>query len=454
MSEHEIYLGIDIGSTKVAAVLAKPKKLSNHTMLQVIGMGSARNEGVHRGNINNPIKTKDAIRQALEMAAKKADRIDLLSHNLFASVNVSGTHLATTSETGSVACHAVGVQGRDVKSLFETMQQTFDSDTNQIIHLLPLKFSVGEQHEIIDPVGHTGLKLSGDFKIITAKKSALHQIKDSLQKANLSVNEEDGFSASPLASGLAILSEDHKSLGVVLVDIGGGTTDIAIYHDGLLCHTVVLPFGGNHITNDIREGCHLTHESAEEAKIFLGETEPKNCSLNTMLVIPTAEGIPPIEIVARNVILIARARLREIAALVLSEIKKAGYEHKLRAGIILTGGTSKIKGIESIFREITGMYVQIGSPKNLERSNSALDSLITDPSYTTALGLAWSSVKPLDKRIEKTTVSPEPEQKKPSSSWSIPGFRKSTSQESTIKEISTFIWKGLTQDDIKGHDDY
>lgn len=454
MSDNEFYLGIDIGSTKVAAVLAKPKRQNNHVMLQVLGIGSARNEGVHRGNINNPIKTKEAIRLALEIAAKKAERTDLLTHLLSATVNVSGTHLETTSETGSVTCKSASVKGEDVGFLFENMQQTFDSDNSQIIHLLPLKFSVGEQHEIEDPVGHIGLKLSGDFKIVTAKKSALHQIKDSLQKANIQIDEEDGFAASPLASGLAVLSEDHKNLGVVLVDIGGGTTDIAIYHDGLLRHTIVLPYGGNHITNDIKEGCHLTAESAEEAKTTLGETDPNACSLNQLLVVPTAEGIPPIEIVARNIVLIARARLREIAALVLAEVKKAGYEHKLRAGVVLTGGTAKINGIENIFREVTGMYVQIGKPKNVERTNSALhDALINDPSYTTALGLAWSSIKPLDKRFIKAKVSQEPERKKTNSGWSLPSFGKSV-KDFNIKEIGTFIWKGLTQDDIKGQDSY
>lgn len=451
MSENVIFLGIDIGSTKVAAILAKPKVYNNHTMLEVVGLGSARNEGVYRGIINNPVKTKEAIRQALEIAAKKAERPDLLNYPLTATVNVSGTHLETLSETGSVTCKSASVKGEDVGVLFEDMQQTYDSDSNQIIHLLPLKFAVGEQHEIDDPVGHIGLKLSGDFKIITAKKTALYQIKDSLQKANIQVDDEDGFAASPLASGLAILTEDHKNLGVVLVDIGGGTTDIAIYHEGLLRHTVVLPFGGNHITNDIREGCHLTQESAEEAKTTLSETNPNACSLNTLLVVPTADGIPPIEIVARNIVLIARARLREIAALVFAEVKKAGYEHKLRAGIVLTGGTAKINGIDSIFREITGMYVQIGKPQNLERINGPLhDSLMNDPAFATALGLAWSSIKPLDKRvIKKSKQEKEQEKKKTGSLWGGFGIK-----DLKIKDVGTFIWKGLMQDDMEGKDSY
>jgi cell division protein FtsA len=451
MSENVIFLGIDIGSTKVAAILAKPKIYNNHTMLEVVGLGSARNEGVYRGIINNPVKTKEAIRQALEIAAKKAERPDLLNYPLTATVNVSGTHLETLSETGSVTCKSASVKGEDVGVLFEDMQQTYDSDSNQIIHLLPLKFAVGEQHEIDDPVGHIGLKLSGDFKIITAKKTALYQIKDSLQKANIQVDNEDGFAASPLASGLAILTEDHKNLGVVLVDIGGGTTDIAIYHEGLLRHTVVLPFGGNHITNDIREGCHLTQESAEEAKTTLSETNPNACSLNTLLVVPTADGIPPIEIVARNIVLIARARLREIAALVFSEVKKAGYEHKLRAGIVLTGGTAKINGIDSIFREVTGMYVQIGKPQNLERINGPLhDSLMNDPAFATALGLAWSSIKPLDKRvIKKSKQEKEQEKKKTGSLWGGFGIK-----DLKIKDVGTFIWKGLMQDDMEGKDSY
>jgi cell division protein FtsA len=451
MSDNVIFLGIDIGSTKVAAILAKPKTHNNHTMLEVVGIGSARNEGVYRGIINNPVKTKEAIRQALEIAARKAERPDLLNYPLTATVNVSGTHLETMSETGSVTCKSASVKGEDVAVLFEDMQQTYDSDSNQIIHLLPLKFAVGEQHEIDDPVGHIGLKLSGDFKIITAKKTALFQIKDSLQKANIQVDNEDGFAASPLASGLAVLTEDHKNLGVVLVDIGGGTTDIAIYHEGLLRHTVVLPFGGNHITNDIREGCHLTQESAEEAKTTLSETNPNACSLNTLLVVPTADGIPPIEIVARNIVLIARARLREIAALVFAEVKKAGYEHKLRAGVVLTGGTAKINGIDSIFREVTGMYVQIGKPQNLERINGPLhDSLMNDPAFATALGLAWSSIKPLDKRVVKRSkTEKEQEKKKTGGLWGSFGIK-----DLKIKDVGTFIWKGLMQDDMAGKDSY
>lgn len=453
MSENNVFhLGIDIGSTKVAAVLAKLKKHNNHSMLEVIGLGSARNEGVYRGIINNPIKTKDAIRQALELAAKKAQMADLLHYPLTATVNVSGTHLETTSETGSITCKSTFVQGDDVAALLADMQQTFDSDTNQIIHLLPLKFAVGDQHDIKDPVGHTGLKLSGNFQIVTAKKSAIHQIRDSLQKANIQVDEEDGFAASPLASGLAVLSEDHKNLGVVLVDIGGGTTDIAIYHEGLLRHAAVLPFGGNHITNDIKEGCNLTHESAEEAKTTLGETNPDVCSLNTILMVPTADGIPPIEIVARNIVLIARARLREIAALVFAEIKKAGYEHKLRAGVILTGGTSKINGIDSIFRDVTKMHVQIGKPQNLERFNAPIhDSLVNDPSYATALGLAWSSIKPLDKRVEKKSKQEKEQEKKKTSSsiWGNFGIK-----DIKIKEVGSYIWKGLMHDDMEGKDKY
>ncbi len=452
MSENIIFLGIDIGSTKVAAILAKPKTQNNHTMLEVVGLGSARNEGVYKGIINNPVKTKEAIRQALEIAARKAERLDLLNYPLTATVNVSGTHLETMSETGSVTCKSASVKGEDVGVLFEDMQQTYDSDTNQIIHLLPLKFAVGEQHEIDDPVGHIGLKLSGDFKIVTAKKTALHQIKDSLKKADILVENEDGFAASSLASGLAILTEDHKNLGVVLVDIGGGTTDIAIYHEGLLRHTVVLPFGGNHITNDIREGCHLTHESAEEAKTTLSETDPNSCSLNTLLVVPTADGIPPIEIVARNIVLIARARLREIAALVFAEVKKAGYEHKLRAGIILTGGTAKINGIDAIFREVTGMYVQIGKPQNLERVNGPLhDSLMNDPAFATALGLAWSSIKPLDKRVIKKSKEEKEQEKKKTGGglWGSFGIK-----DLKIKDVGSFIWKGLMQDDMEGKDSY
>ena len=447
----EVHLGIDIGSTKVAAVLAQSRTVNNSTIYEIIGAGKAFNEGVFKGNINNTVKTKEAIRKALEIAASKANMPYLLERLLVATVNVSGTQLETLP--ASITCGSSEVTSQDVANLFKDIHQTYHSESNQIVHLLPLKFAVGDQHDINDPVGHTGLKLNGNFNVITAKKSSLQQIKESLQKAQIKIEDEDGFAASPLVAALALLTDAHKELGVVVVDIGGGTTDIAIYHEGLLRHTSVLPFGGNHITDDIKQGCHLPFDSAEEAKTTISETDPNACSLNQLLIVPTADGIPPIEVVARNIVLIIRARLREIAALVLAEIRKAGFdERSLRAGIVLTGGTAHLNGIENVFREVTKMHVQIGIPKGLDRTNAPLyDAVVSDPSYSTALGLAMLSMPSmsLDRRIRKLPKQ-EVEKKKTGGGFFKFGIKDMTN----IREVGSVIWRGLTQDDIGSSDSY
>jgi len=392
-------LGVDIGTSKVAAVVARQVTRNNTHSLEILGIGKAPNQGVNKGSIRNLTKTKEAIALAVNEATARAS----ISYNdlekLLANVNVGGVLVEAKSERGSITCKSPGneVRDEDVKQLFCDVYQTASSENTQIVHLLPLQFGVGDEYHIYDPVGHIGLRLSGDFKVISARKTALKQIQQSLREAN-SLLKDDIIVVSPLASGMAVLDNNHKRLGVAIVDIGAGTTDVAIYYDGLLRHLAILPYGGNLITDDISEGCHLTTDSAEEAKITLSETNPAECSMNMLLVVPTADGIPPIEVMAKNVALIARARLREIAALVYAEIKKSGYEQKLRAGIVLTGGTSKINGIVSIFGEITKMHVQIGVPKGLE-TTGLYDHLLTDNSYATALGLVWANIKPLDERM-------------------------------------------------------
>lgn len=426
-SPKSFILGVDIGTSKVAAVVARHVTRNNTQTLEILGIGKAPNHGVSKGSIRNLTKTKEAIALAVDEATARASVSYADLEKLFANVNVGGAFVESKSEMGSITCKSPGneVHDEDVRQLFRDVYQTAASENTEIVHLLPLQFGVGDESQIYDPVGHIGLRLSGDFKVISAKKTALKQIQQSLREAN-PLLQDDTMVVSPLASGMAVLDSNHKRLGVVVVDIGAGTTDVAIYYDGLLRHLAILPYGGNLITDDISEGCYLTTDSAEEAKITLSETNPAECSMNMLLVVPTADGIPPIEVMAKNVALIAQARLREMAALVHAEIRKSGYEKKLRAGIVLTGGTSKINGITTIFSDVTKMHVQIGSPKGLE-TTGLYDQLINDHSYATALGLVWANIKPLDERMtfsadlnEKGNASSEnmPENSKPrKGSW-------------------------------------
>ena len=395
----DFILGIDIGSTKVCAVVKRPVKKNGVELLEVIGTGKAPCGGVSKGNINNLSKTKDAIQIALKAATSQAGFSSNSLDKLLTNVNVGGTHIETKREYNTITRKSAGddVKGEDMNLLFYDVQQAPIPDGNEIVHVLPFHFSVDDEQSIYDPVGHIGRKLGGEFQLITVKKSTMTNIKNSLRTAQASL-QEDLVIVSPLASGLSVLDETQKRLGVAVVDIGGGTTDLAIYNKGILQYVSILPFAGRHITSDIEEGCNLDSESAEEAKRVLANADPSACQANALLIVPTADGIPPVEVVAKNVALIIQARLREIAAMVLAEIKVAGYDKKLHAGIVLTGGTSAIKNIEKVFAEVTEMHVQVGNAKGLE-TTSLYKDVVSDPSYSTALGLAWSSLKPLDRRL-------------------------------------------------------
>ncbi|TAE39746.1 MAG: cell division protein FtsA [Runella slithyformis] len=446
-------LGVDIGTSKVAAVVARQVRNLGNDTLEIIGIGKAANkDGVTKGNIRNLTKTKEAIAQAVNEATSRASINYANLDALFANVNIGGTLVEARSETGSITCKSPGseVQRNDVKQLFRDVYQTSTTENNEIIHLLPLRFSVGDEAQIYDPVGHIGLKLSGDFNVISVKKTAIKQIKQSLREAN-SLLQDDNLMVSPLASAMSVLDDNHKRLGVVMVDIGAGTTDVVIYYDGLLRHLAILPYGGNLLTSDISEGCYLTIESAEEAKITLSATNPDECGLNMLLVVPTADGIPPIEVVAKNVALIARARLREIAALVYAEIKKSGYEQKLRAGIVLTGGTVQIKGIEGIFKDITKMHVQVGAPKGLE-TTALYDQVMRDHSYATALGLVWSNIKALDQRVgfDNDLNTPQEEEETDAKPTKL---KKTENNWFSFRSLKGTIG-GFLNDDIKGQDTY
>ncbi len=403
----DFILGIDIGSTKVSAVVTRQFKKNGADTLEVIGIGKSECEGVNKGNITNLHRTKEAIQNALDDATRQAGFSRKDFERLLANVNVGGTYLETKREFNTINRKSTGddVKGEDMNALFYDVQQARIPDGAEIVHVLPLTFSVDEEQNIYDPVGHIGRKLSGDFQLITARKSVLNNIKNSLQTAQSSLRE-DQIVVSPLASGLSVLDEKQKKIGVAVVDIGGGTTDVAIYHKGILQHIAILPFAGRHITSDIEDGCHLDWDSAEEAKLLLSNTDPNDCQNNMLLVVPTADGIPPVEIVAKNVVLIIQARLREIAAMVFAEIKRAGYDKKLHAGIVLTGGTSMMKNIEKTFSEITEMHVQKGMPKGLE-TTALYKEVAIDPSLSTALGLAWSSLKPLDGRLNPRIIQQE-----------------------------------------------
>jgi cell division protein FtsA len=396
-------LGIDIGSTKVCSILAKQVGSS----LKVIGMSKKPCDGVSKGKINNLQKTRDAIQKSLAEATRQAGFDYQNAPELLATVNIGGTQIRFGNQRSTVTRKSAGneVVTEDVDELFQDIYHNLNLEGQHILHVLPGDFVIDDEAFIYEPVGRIGRRLGGDFKLISTQKQAVGHLQDSLKGAYKGLNGANVV-LSPLASALSVLSENQKEVGVAVVDIGGGTTDIAIYHKNILRHAAIIPFGGKHITSDIEEGCMMTNESAERAKLVLNNADPASCANNVVFVVPMADGLPSTEVFAKNVTLIMKVRLQEIAMLVLAEIKKAGYENRLRGGIVLTGGSAQIVNIDKIFHEMTGIPAQIGVQRNIEATD-LYDDVVNDPSCATAMGLVWSSIKSLDSRmptnIQKTT---------------------------------------------------
>jgi cell division protein FtsA len=394
-------LGIDIGSSAVRVVLTRPiRNNDGNTTLEIVGLGKAPCEGVIKGNIKNLDTTSEAIKAALNDAFTKSGySMSNMSSDLFANVNVSGKNIKTKTDFSTITRKTPGngVKDQDICQLFNDVHKTVVPDGTKIVHVLPVDFTVDDDDHIYSPIGRIGRKLGVDFQVVTGNISELEYIKQTLKIANHRLVRSE-FVVSPLAAALSVLDEKQKKLGVALVDIGGGTTDIAIFYKGITRHIAILPFAGNHITADIEDGCNLDNESAESAKFAVSSSDPASCLDNMLLVMPTTDGIPPIEILAKNVSKIIQARLREIAAMVYAEIKQAGYDGRLSAGIVLTGGSSIIKNIDKTFTQITGISTQVGKLKGIGKMN-VNEQIISDSSWATALGLAWLDVKKLDTRI-------------------------------------------------------
>ncbi len=264
----------------------------------------------------------------------------------------------------------------------------------EIIHVLPQEYTIDSESGIKNPIGHEGVRLEANFHIITGQMAAAKNIKKCVEKAGLQVVD---LVLEPIASSAAVLSEEEKEAGVALVDIGGGTTDIAIFYDKIIRHTAVIPFGGNVITEDIKEGCSILAKHAEEMKIKFGSALAKENQDNEIIVIPGLKGRTPKEISTKNLASIIEARMKEILDLVAFEIKNSGYEKKLIAGIVVTGGGAQLKHMKQLVEYTIGMDTRIGYP-NEHLSKSVED--VTSPLFSTGVGLVLQGFEELE--LEKT----------------------------------------------------
>lgn len=376
----EIVVGLDIGTTKIACIVGKK---TEHGKIKILSMGKYESVGVTRGVVSNIEKTVQSIRQAVKEAQERVEGGELIIRVV--NVGIAGQHINSLQHRGMMMRDNLDteISQEDIDNLVEDMYKLVMQPGEEIIHVLPQEYIVDSEQGIKDPIGMSGIRLEANFHIITGQIAAAKNIKKCVDKSDLEVDE---MILEPLASSESVLSEEEKEAGVVLVDIGGGTTDVAIFQDGIIRHTAVIPFGGNIITEDIKEGCTIMKRQAELLKVKFGSALASECQENEIVCIPGLRGREPKEISVRNLASIIQARMEEIIEHVYFEIKNSGFEKKLIGGIVVTGGGAQMKHITQLFEYVTGMDARIGYPNEHLDSSTTVEN-ITSPMYATGIGL-------------------------------------------------------------------
>lgn len=387
MENEKIVVGLDIGTTKICAIVGRKNEYGK---LEVLGMGKAESDGVIRGIVTNIDKTVAAIEKAVREAEEQSG-IDIRVVN----VGIAGQHIKSSIHHGSITRNSSDdeITIEDVNRLTNDMYRIVIPPGSEIIHVMPQDYIVDYEEGIMDPVGMSGVKLEADFHVITAQTNAINNINKCVRRAGLEI---ENLILEPLASSLAVLSEDEKEAGICLVDIGGGTTDIAIFHENIIRHTAVIPFGGNIITSDIKQGCMVMQHQAELLKTKFGKAIAEEASPNEIVSIPGLRNRPPKEISIKNLAHIIEARMEEIVELAHSEIITSGYDGKLAGGIVITGGGSQLNSLKQLVEYMTGMDARVGFP-NEHLGKSKVDR-VKSPMYATSIGLVLSGFRALDER--------------------------------------------------------
>ncbi len=376
MENSNIVVGLDIGTTKIACIVGRKDE---HGKIEILGIGKSESQGVNRGVVANIDKTVQAIRTAVEEAESKTG-IEIK----YVNVGIAGQHIRSLQHRGIYTRDTLDteISKEDVRNLIRDMYKLQMLPGEEIIHVLPQEYIVDSEQGIKHPVGMSGIRLEANFHIITGQIAAAKNIHRCAFKAGLTVTE---LILEPLASSAAVLSDEEKEAGVALVDIGGGTTDIAIFQDDIIRHTAVIPFGGNIITEDIKEGCTIIKHQAELLKVKFGSALATEAKDNEIVSIPGLRGREPREISLKNLASIIQARMEEIIENIYFEIRNSGYEKKLIGGIVLTGGGSNLRHLPQLVEYVTGLDVRIGYPN--EHLAAGNPEEVTSPIFATGVGL-------------------------------------------------------------------
>lgn len=389
MENENIAVGLDIGTSKIVAMIGRK---NDYGKVEILGIGKAKSLGVHRGVVNNITQTIQSIQQATQ-EAEDAAGIKISE----VVVGIAGQHIRSlqhsdyiTRENGDDV-----IKESDIDRLCNQVHKLVMLPGEEILHVLPQEFKVDGQAEVKEPIGMYGTRLEANFHVVVGQVASIRNVGRCIKSAGL---ELSAITLEPLASARAVLSQEEKEAGVALIDIGGGTTDLAIFKDAIIRHTAVIPFGGNVITEDIKEGCSIIEKQAELLKIKFGSAWPGENKDNEIVSIPGLRGRDPKEISLKNLSKIIHARVIEIIEQVYLEIKNYGHEEpkkKLIAGIVLTGGGAQLQHIKQLVEYITGMDTRIGYPNEHLAGDS--DAETTSPMYATAVGLVLNSLDSKEK---------------------------------------------------------
>jgi cell division protein FtsA len=394
--EQEIIVGLDIGTTKIVAMVGRRNE---HGKLEILGFGKTTSIGVKRGVVANIERTVQSIRAAVEEAENNSG-VEIK----WVNVGIAGQHIKSIQHHGVLMRNNTEdeITQNDIDTLTSDMHKLVMLPGEEIIHALPQEYNIDYEKGIKDPRGMCGIRMEANFHIITGQIAAAKNIYKCVSRASL---DTANLILEPLASAEAVLSPEEKEAGVALVDIGGGTTDIAIFQDGIIRHTAVIALGGDIITEDIKEGCSIIKDQAEMLKIRFGSALASESKENEIVSIPGLRGREPKEISIKNLANIIQARMEDIIEHVYYEIKNSGFEKKLIAGIVVTGGGAKLKHVPQLIEYMTGMDTRVGTP-NEHLAKGAEE--ISSPMYATAVGLVIKGFENADLTKVRTDQA-EPE---------------------------------------------
>jgi len=376
--EQPIIVGLDIGTTKIAAIAGRKNEYGK---LEILGFGRANSNGVKHGQVLNIDETIKAIQVALDNCYASNPNLEISE----VYVGIAGHHIKSLQTRGDIVRQNTEdeITRREIDQLIADQYKTYIPAGDQIIDVIPQEFTVDNFQNIPNPIGYGGVKVGANFHIITGDKNAIRNINRAVEKSNLHTKD---LVLQPLASAAAVMGQEDLEAGVAIVDIGGGTTDLAVFYEGILKHTAVIPFGGENITNDIKTGLGVLKTQAEQMKVQFGSALSNEAKANAYITIPGLRGMPAKEISVKNLANIIQARMSEIMDFVTYHLKQVGLDNRaLNGGIVMTGGGSQLRHLIQLTEYVTGLNARIGYPT--EHLTAGHIEELAKPTYSTCIGL-------------------------------------------------------------------